>query len=102
MIQLRGEKEEDEENVPNHTFAVLMHSILERSAEEDDDDEKVLKREEFHTWETEVSLPLSPLSWLRPVVPSGDGDDDILRNFSARDIKNPVSRNLFSVFGVTG
>ncbi len=36
-----------------------------------------------------------PLSWLRPAVPSGDGDDDILRNFSARDIKNPVSRNLF-------
>ncbi len=60
MIQLRGEKEEDEENVPNHTFAVLMHSILERSAEEEDDvEKKVLKREEFHTWEMEASLPLS-------------------------------------------
>ncbi len=63
MIQLRGEEEEEEEeeeNVPNHTLAVLMHSILERSAEEEDDAEKkVLKREEFHTWETEASLPLS-------------------------------------------
>ncbi len=59
MIQLGGGKEEEEENVPNHTFAVLMHSIPVRSAEEDDDEEQVLKREEFHTWETEVSLPLS-------------------------------------------